>query len=310
MAFSRVLCAFLCLAWVTVSSAGQAKPTVVASFFPAQCLAHNIVGDKGQVELLLGNEEGPHHFQLTPAAIRQLKKADLLIVNGLGLESWLTKVSRELNCRVVKLSDGLTNELLKGFSHSHEDGHAHHEKKKPHKPAEQMNPHIWLDPTLMVAAVSNITRTLQEISPGHAADYARNAEALRSRLTKLDLELMAELQPVRSIPFLSLHDAFPYFVRRYGLTLGGVVHEVADGSPSARQLAALSAKVRKEKVKVIFTEPQFPQRVAKQLAKDLGLRVGALDTLETGSDPADGYEKAMRQNGRVLKETLSAGGPQ
>jgi ABC-type Zn uptake system ZnuABC Zn-binding protein ZnuA len=103
---------------------------------------------------------------------------------------------------------------------------------------------------------------------------------------------------------VTFHDAFPYFCRRYGLKLVGVIEEVPGSSPSPRYLAALSQAIRDQGVGVVFAEPQFNPRLALQLTRDLKISLAQLDVLETGSLSATAYEEGMRRNLQALTKAL------
>ena len=134
--------------------------------------------------------------------------------------------------------------------------------------------------------------------------YATNAEAYQQRLRALDAELKSTLGQLKRREIVTFHDAFPYFCRRYGLNLVGVIEEVPGSSPSPRYLAELSRAIRENKVNALFVEPQFEMRLARQLAADLGIGVAMLDTLETGRLEPAAYEEGMRANLRELQRTL------
>jgi zinc/manganese transport system substrate-binding protein len=166
------------------------------------------------------------------------------------------------------------------------------------------NPHIWLDPHLAAHAVTNILNALQKADPTNAAGYERNARQYLARLEKLDGELRAGLAPFKGKPVITLHDAFPYFARRYDLRIVGVVENVPEVEPSLRYVGELGKVIRSEKVKAIFSERQSSPKLAEQLAQDYHLAVAQLDTLETGEFKPDAYERGMRNNLRALEEAL------
>jgi ABC-type Zn uptake system ZnuABC Zn-binding protein ZnuA len=120
----------------------------------------------------------------------------------------------------------------------------------------------------------------------------------------LHAEFQVQLHRFKGRPVVTFHDAFPYLTRRYGLELVGVIEEVPNVEPSARYLANLLKTIRATKVDLLFTEPQFNPLLAERLAKDLGVRLASLDTLETGEASADFYEAGMRRNLRTLVENL------
>jgi zinc transport system substrate-binding protein len=289
------------------SESGRLK--IVSSFLPVYCVAANVAGDLADVENLLPAGVGPHDYQFTPRDLRTLASADLLVVNGLGLEDWLGKAIRSAGRRslkVVELSAGLKGELIhdavelqltgdhSGHRHG-KRGHAHH-----HGP----NPHIWLDPLFVAHGATNVLRALQAADPDNSDAYAENAARFIERLHALHAELREGLEPVRQTPVATYHNAFPYFARRYGLNIVGVIEEVAEVTPSARHLEHLMRVLREKQVKVIFSEPQYSARLARQMARDLNLRLAEVDTLEAGPLTPDSYEEGMRRNLAVLIEHL------
>ncbi len=303
--------ALLLLLTVNLLAAAPApkKLRVVTSFLPAYCHAVNIGAGVAQVENLLSGAVTPHDFQLAPKDIKRIEQADLLVVNGLQLEEWLMKITKRRadpkRPQIVACSDGLDDQLIvsNGHAHHHSDAtstHAHHSGADSH-----FNPHIWLDPSLAMRTVTNLTRAFIELDPSNTASYKANSEAYLARLRVLDTELQQLLAPVRNRPFVTLHDAFPYFARRYQLGPIHVLEEVPEVSPSPRYLSELLKKVRQQKVEVIFTEPGNTPRLARQLAQDLRIQLAEVETLETGAVTATAYEDGLRRIAKGIRSKLA-----
>lgn len=295
--------------WVPARAAETRRAKVLTSFLPAYSFATGVAGDIADVESLLSPGVGPHDYQFKPRDLQRINAADLLIVNGLELEPWLKRLRASLGNQprplIIELSAGLTSELIHDepdailafdtkLGHDHDHDHAH----------GPINPHIWLDPRLAQRAVTNILQGLQKADPANAARYATNAAAYVARLQTLDTDLERGITALKHRNIVTFHNAFPYFARRYGLKLAGVVEAVPDISPSPKYLARLGQAIRERDVKVIFTEPQFSQRLADRMSKDLKVPVAELDTLETGQPRATAYEEGMRRNLRVLEQHL------
>ncbi len=303
-----------CLGCTLIAGDPPRRLKVVASFLPAYCFTSNIAAGVADVENLLPGAVNPHEFQLSSRDIKRLEQADLLVVNGLKLEEWLVRLVDRLPAKkrpvVVACSTGLEDRLIFSLSGTPHGGHEHGKRtgsKKSEKSGhgERMaNPHIWLDPRLAMHAVSNITDALVALDKAGATKYRANGEAYRLVLGKLDEDLQAALKNVRGRAFVTLHDAFPYFVRRYELKLTGVLEEVPEVPPSPKYLSGLVKKMRSENVRVIFTEPGNTPSLARQLGVDMKLPVVELDTLETGPLDLKGYEKGMRRNVEVLIKHL------
>ena len=152
--------------------------------------------------------------------------------------------------------------------------------------------------------VSNILVALQRADPAHATGYAANAALCSTRLLELNAELLAGLAALTNRTLVTAHDAFPYFARRYGLRIVGVLEKTPDVAPSPRHLANLRKIIEQEQVKAIFIEPAHPAKLTRQFAADLGIRVATLDTLETGEFTLTAYEDGMRRNLRALQDAL------
>jgi ABC-type Zn uptake system ZnuABC Zn-binding protein ZnuA len=120
----------------------------------------------------------------------------------------------------------------------------------------------------------------------------------------LDAEALRIFDGLPDRKVVTFHDAFPYFCRRHGLELVGVIEEVPGAEPSPRYLARLSKAIRAGGARVIFTEPQFNPLLARRLAVDLGVRIAELDVLETGTPSKGFYVEGMRRNFRAVEAAL------
>jgi ABC-type Zn uptake system ZnuABC Zn-binding protein ZnuA len=157
---------------------------------------------------------------------------------------------------------------------------------------------------LAAQGVSNILAAAQRIDPAHAADYARNAHAYVERLQKLDDEIRRTLSSLTNRAIVTYHDAFPYFARRYGLEIAGVVEEVPEVNPTPKYLSRLRATLRARNIRVIFVAPGGRTRIARRIADDLQVKLVELDTLETGPLSPSAYEQRMTANALVLETCL------
>ena len=290
---------FFCLLSVASLSAADTKLKLLTTFLPAHSLASSIAGEHAEIRNLLQESVNLHDYQLTPRDLRQLASADLIIINGLGMETFLERALPNLGpnaeSKLVALSRGLAGQLIPA-RHDHAGrGHDH---------AHDFNPHIWLDPILAAHAATNILTALQKADPAHSADYANNARALIQRLHDLDREIAAKTAPLKSVPFITYHDAFPYFVRRYGLNLVAVVEQVPEVAPSPREMRRLLQTIREKKARVLFTEPGGPSRLARQITADADIELAELDPLEIGEFKPGAYEDGMRRNLETLVSTL------
>ena len=272
------------LFWVGLSQARELK--IVTSILPLYCFAANIVGSNGQVNALISANGNPHDYQMSIRDRRQIDQADFIILNGLGLDSWLEPaIHRAGKDQAVLIATSLlSNQLIRVGSIT--------------------NPHAWLDPELATLYVTSVLREISQIDPENQKTYAKNASDFSKQLQQLDQELKSTLAPYKGSAIVTFHDSFRYFARRYDLQIAGVIEEVPDVSPSARYLSQLYRTIRAQNVKCIFAEPGLSPRLAEQISRDLKIPIAVLDPLETGPLDLNRYEVAMRQNLQTLRETL------
>jgi len=311
------------LAWLLgllcVLGAPAAEIRVLTTLPAIQSWAANVAGDAATVEGLLPANVGPHDFQFRPSDLRKLAAADVVLMNGLGVDTWLTRAvaqgASKPSRRVVTVTDGLQKQLIhhrtplaidptttgskkpaQDHSHDHDHDHDHGD--------DDANPHVWLDPVFAKHCVSNIVVALCQADPAHAEGYTRRSAAYLRELDQLDEQIRSSLKGLSNRKVVTFHDAFPYFCRRYDLQLVGVIEEVPSVDPSPKYLAQLSRAIRRQQVRVIFSEPQFHPRLVQRLANDLAIGVAELDVLETGTASRTFYIDGLRRNLRTLESAL------
>lgn len=282
------------------------KLNIVTSFLPVQSHTLAIAGDHANVKQLLAKDTGPHDFQLTPADVKKLSDADLLIINGAGIEEWLgelIKKSGNKNLVVVDTSNGIKlvespEEIEIGHSHSHAHDHDH---------GDGANPHIWLDPVIAKKQAANIVAALQKADPSNASAYAQNGKVYEAKLSALDSDYRSTLAPLPNKNLVTFHDAFPYLAAPYKLNYVGAISEFPEKDPAPKQLAALVDKIRSLKVGVLFAENGYAPGLLKKIAGETGAKVSELDTLEVGQGTPTAYLDRMGANLESLRKAFGKG---
>lgn len=223
-----------------------------------------------------------HTYQAAPADLRAVASADLIVMNGLGLDDWLEGTIRAASSEAPIVRLGVD---LPGFVALAGDA------------PSSINPHLWLDVSYARAYAARISAALQATAPGHAADIEATGAAYDQTLAVLDAWVRTQVEtiPASDRKFVTFHDALPYFARAYGLTIVGVAVEAPGQDPSAGEIAALIDAIKASGVKAIFSERQFSTALVDQLARETGAKVVANlynDTL--GDDPVTTYEAMIR----------------
>jgi ABC-type Zn uptake system ZnuABC Zn-binding protein ZnuA len=242
----------------------------------------NVGGDRITVTALVPHHADVHTFQPSPADVRTVAGARLLIMNGLGLDDWLRDTivnASAAGTPLVELGPGLSGvELLPG-----------------EEPGTQ-NPHLWMAVPYAKGYVGEIEAALVSADPANADAYHQGANAYRARLDTLDQSIRAKIAtiPAAERRLVTFHDAFPYFAREYGLEIVGVAVEAPGQDPSAAEVVALIEAIKAAHVKAIFSEDQFPTQLVDQLAASTGAKVVAdLYDDSLGDPPVTSYEAVM-----------------
>ncbi|MCX7671150.1 MAG: metal ABC transporter substrate-binding protein [Anaerolineae bacterium] len=287
-----------------LSAGGRPEPLRVLAVetFLAD-IAQNVAGDRLTVGALIPIGVEPHSFQPTPADVRKVAASDVLIVNGAGLEEFLSEMLESAGGRrtVIEAAAGLAlREKQAGDPKAGTGDHAH-----------EGDPHFWLDPVAVIRYVENIRDGLSAADPAGQEVYAANAAAYIARLNELHAWIAAQVAaiPVERRLLVTNHESFGYFADRYGFTVVGAVipSASAGASPSAREMAQLVEHIRATGAPAIFLETGSNPQLARQLAQEAGVRVvsGLYTHSITGpAGPAPTYLEMMRHNVRTMVEAL------
>lgn len=286
-------------------------PKVVASFPPIYCFAANVAGEDAVVRSAM-TSHGPHHFDPTPADARRLGGATLFLVNGLGLDDRAAKKmiagSGNRGLTLIDLGAKLDpKELEEGACNHDHDGPGH---KHEHGP----DPHVWLGLDLAVKQVEAVRAALAEADPTRAAGYDRRAAEYTARLKALHAEGVGKLNGKTERKFVTFHESLTYFARSLNLEVADVIQKVPGKEPSAKELEALVAACKENKVRVIAVEPQYSVRGSAGRIVDELRRGGVADAVLVEIDPLETaveselnpgwYEAKMRANIAALAGAL------
>ena len=262
---------------------------IVTTFYPMYIDAINIANgiDGVSVTNMTKPQTGClHDYQLTTEDMKTLEKADILIANGAGMESFLDKVIKgQKKLTIIDASQNM--ELLET------DG--------------EKNPHLWLSVTANIQQVKNITEQLKKADPKHADAYQANADIYIQKLEALKKEMHNTLDKVPHKDIVTFHEAFPYFAKEFGLNIIAVVEREPGSEPTPSELQAVIQQIKPLSSKGLFTEPQYAPSAAQTISRETGAKIFTLDPVVTGestADAMDAYLVTMRKNMATLKEAL------
>lgn len=300
-AMKRIL--FLLLAGALVLLAGcggktapektkEGKLPVVASFYAMKEMTEAIGGDKVAVTTLIPEGTEPHDFQPTTKSMKDLSRARVLVVQGLGMEPWaeeMVKAAENRNLVQVVAAREVTPIANEDAEEAREHG--------------QYDPHAWLSPASAQVEAAAIVRGLSQADPANAGYYQANGEKFIGRLRQLEAAYKGKFQDLPRKEFVTGHAAFAYLCRDFGLEQNSVEGVFASGEPNARQLASLVEYCRAHQVRTIFTEAAVSPKTSESLAREVGAKVVPIHTLEGGEGEGD-YLVQMEENLARIYESL------
>lgn len=240
------------------SRSSENRISIVTSFYPLFYFASRIAGENALVNNITPAGSEPHDYEPTPQDMVRIEQSDLLILNGVGLESWGNSIRDILKNSSVMIV--LVGETLAGRT--------------------EHDPHVWLNPKLAMEEVRTIQRALEQIDPVSKTDYEKNAQSLIDELLALDKDYREGLQKCQNKDIITAHAAFGYLADEYGFEQVAITGLSPDAEPTPKKLAELSDFAKRHDVRTIFFETLVSPKLARTLAQEIGAEPLALNPLE------------------------------
>jgi zinc transport system substrate-binding protein len=262
----------------------ESKLQVITSFYPLHEFSQKVGQEKVDVKLLVPVGIEPHDWEPTIKDVQRMQKSDLIVINGIGFENWVDKLT-EINYPgiVVDTSNGIIVKNSDDIS-VNED------------------PHIWLNPVLAKIQVQNIAKAFSDSDPENQQYFQKNAANYIRELDSLDLKIRNELSNCNH-DFISFHDSFSYFADEYDLNQHTITSSYSPHvEPTAKTLENIINKARQLNLKVIFTEETADPKTSQVIANEIGGKTLVLSSVEIADNGT--YISRMHENLNNLKEAL------
>ena len=262
---------------------------VLVSFYPLYEFTKIIGGERIDASIIIPLGIEPHDWEPTIQDLQKMQNADMIVINGAGLEPWIVKlVSVNSDILIIDTSNGIP--LLKKHKYVFNN-------------KLQNDPHVWLDPVLAKKQIQNIVNGLEMVDPQNANYYQENANTYNTKLNLLDNKIRNELSVCGKKDFLAFHDAFSYFANEYNLNQNTIIGVNPSEEPTAVTLQQIIQGAKNLDLHVIFTEEAANPRVSQVIADEIGVKVLILSPIEIYEKNSD-YIKRMEQNLSNLKEEI------
>ena len=293
----------------------DSKLNVVVSIKPFHSIVAGVMLGVASPELLLKGNFSPHTYSLKPSDAKKLQYADFVFWGGEALEVFLAKPIRSLskNAEVVSILE-INGLKLRSFRVENHLGKSEKFESYSHNLTKNqvaelkaaVDPHIWLDPENAKVIAQKTVQILSDFDPENAQKFQKNGENIIVRLNELDQHLSLEMNEISDSTYLVLHDAYQYFESRYKLKNKGSITLQLEHFLGVSRLKKVQKMIKTNKVSCIFTEPQYSQKLVKNLIKDTSVKKGILDPI--GADILPGpelYFDLMKNLSISLKSCLN-----
>ena len=261
---------------------------IMTSFYPVYISTINITKDILDIKVLNLTEYDTgciHNYSLTSDNMKDISRTDIFVINGAGMETFIDKIIKEKS--VLKIIDS-----SKGV-------------KLIEKNNNQYNPHIWVSIENQIKQIENIKEGLSLYDPLHKENYKKNADLYITKLNQLKQEMEEGLKDIKYRNIVTFHEAFNYFAEEFNFNIVSVIEREPGVEPNAKEMAETIKMIKKYDVKALFAEPQYSSGPARVIAKETGLKVYTLDPAVSGPLNKNAYIDIMKNNIKVLKESLN-----
>ena len=265
------------------------KLSIVTTFYPINIMIRNITKDAKDIEVVNLAEQNTgciHNYTLSTSDMKKIEKADILIENGMGLESFIEKaINLNRDIKIIDSSENITNTINKN---------------------DEINPHIWTSVENNIAQVQNIGNKLIEIDSKNKEIYIKNVDEYTNKLMNLRNKYAQELEKLKNTKVICLDESISYLAKEIGLDVFNIEKGHDENNLSAEEIKKITNMMKEENIKIILVEKDEVAKEAKILEKETGAKIYALESGLYGEYENDAYIKIMENNLETLKEIKEA----
>lgn len=292
----------MCIALVICACKGKNTPkkpglTIVTTTVPIHQMVSNIVKgvDSVSVELLIPGDQGcPHDYVLTPANLITLQNADILVINGSGLEQFITTsiVPRFPSLMLINGSQGLPGLISIESHHQHTHEHSHD---------ASVNPHLFISPSMRSLMVQSIAEKLSNFDTTHATKYSVNGGILSARYQKIRAPFENLVQQMANKKIIAQKSVFDYLLRDLGITVVETIDAHGHRNPTSSELIALIQAAQKHNPFALIVEDDFPEDILNAFTAEVLIPVIRWQSnTKYGASENTSFEEVLLQNQNQL----------
>jgi len=274
----------------------SSKIKAIASFSILADLVTQVGGDRVEIITLVGPDQDVHVYEPTPENVKSLSKAQIVFLNGLNFESWMTRLISASGYKgpLIHTTDGIKLRFTSPCCQHH----------------GEVDPHGWHNIQNVKVYVENIKKGLQKLDPEHSLYYEARAKEYTQKLEDLETWVLKRLKALQDHPhkIITTHAAFGYLEDAYGVSFWSPVGISTDAEPSTRDMIRLINYIKEHHIKMVFLENISNKKLMEQVQNETGAKIGGVlysDGLSHKNGPAFDYISMMRHNISLISQIQS-----
>jgi zinc transport system substrate-binding protein len=294
--FLQVLVLALAACGSQVAAAKTLK--IGITLHPYYSFVANIVGDRAEIIPLIDADANPHGYAPQPADMIRITSMDVLVVNGIGHDSWAFEILDAAGMRekltLIYANDGVSLIPVAGDPSG----------------AKVVNPHTFISTTAAIQQVYTIARRLGELDPENAALFRDNGRRYALEIRKLRAEFDAQIVGASLSKFrcATMHSGYDYILQELGLQVTAVIEPRHGVEPTARQLAETIDRIKAANVNVLFAEKYFASKLSDTIREATGVKMYSISHISSGEYTAQKFIDEMRENLTTLATAINEAG--
>ncbi|MDD2896129.1 MAG: zinc ABC transporter substrate-binding protein [Aliarcobacter sp.] len=264
-----------------ISFLHASKPELSVSILPQKYFLEKIVKDKYDINVMVKPGASPHTYEPKSSQMKSLVASKVYFYTGVSFEQvWLDKFKQSAkNTLFVDSTDGIEKMEMAKHEHHDENEKNSDTKQQDHEEHDHsgLDPHVWLDPILVKIQAKNIYETMAKVDSSNADFYKTNYEEFLKEIDVLDENIKTILEPYKGKAFMVFHPSWGYFAKKYNLEEISI--EIEGKEPKPAELVDLMDEAKKHNIKIVFSSPQFSQKSALAISKNIQATVISIDPL-------------------------------
>lgn len=300
-----MMCLLSACAQSEQSVSNEKSIRIAASFYPLAYIAERVAGNGAVVTQVIPSGVEPHDYEPTAQEMTAVYDANILVMNGQGLDPWADRSREQLTKNGIVIISATEGMDILPAMHDEEE---HAEEEGDHHEEGAYDPHVWLDPVQMKSVVVQVRDALIAVDGGKSAVFQKNADSLIADLDALDAQFKSNLKACKQTKAIVSHNAFRYMARRYNFETLALAGISPDEEPSPQKMAEIIETAKREKLKVVFFETLVSPKLAESVAQGAGAKALVLNPIEglTAAEMKDGktYLTVMQENADNLAIAL------